>query len=382
MLLKNATVHDGLGHEAVLDVLVEDGKIARVAPDIQGDGTDLTGKHILPGFVQPVSNWGVNGTAFEIRPSSSDNDEHSNPITPELDGFYAFNGRAVTAQQLGAFGVTAVGVAPTDNNLFGGTVAAFHVDGVNPYKLCLGRDIAMMASVTPNLKNTYGKNKQAPMTRMWIFSSFAEQLRKANEYQEEADKPKDEKLAALKRVTEGEKPLFVSCDSALAAQRVWEIVSAYPKLRLTLVNGFGLTGEEAWLREGNISLIVRTAAAVLDKEAMTLDYAAIAKLLKAGVPIAFSGEYSNMFGAREDMLWNGLEMMRILHDGKKVLPLLTSVPARMLGLENVTGAVREGLSADLAVWSDDPLVTYQAKVLTTYQAGEVIYREGDALKCM
>ena len=115
---------------------------------------------------------------------------------------------------------------------------------------------------------------------------------------------------------------------------------------------------------------------------MTLDYAAIAKLLKAGVPIAFSGEYSNMFGAREDMLWNGLEMMRILHDGKKVLPLLTSVPARMLCLENVTGAVREGLSADLAVWSDDPLVTYQAKVLTTYQAGEVIYREGDALKCM
>ena len=382
MLLKNATVHDGLGNEERLDVLVEDGKILRVAPEIPGEGIDLSGKHILPGFVQPLSNWGVNGTAYEIRPSANDNDEHSDPITPDLDGFYAFNGRAVTAQQLGAFGLITVGVSPTDNNLLGGTVAAFHVDGVNPYKLCLKRDIAMMASVTPNLKNTYGKQKKAPITRMWIFAALKEQLRKAAEYKEEADKPKDAKLAALKRVVEGELPLFVSCDSALAAQRVWEITQEYPALRLTLVNGFGLTGEEEWILENKLPVIVRTASAVMDKPAMTLSFEAIARLLEAGVPVALSGEYSNFFGSREDMLWNGLEMMRVLHDSKRVLPLLTSAPAKMLGLENVTGAVKEGLCADLVVWSEDPLLSYQARIITAYQAGEPIYREGDALKCM
>ena len=57
MLLKNATVHDGLGRVAVLDILVEEGKIARVAQpgSLPGEGIDLTGKHILPGFVQPIS---------------------------------------------------------------------------------------------------------------------------------------------------------------------------------------------------------------------------------------------------------------------------------------------------------------------------------------
>ena len=382
VLLKNAVVHDGLGGEERLDVLIEEGKILRVAKDIPGEGVDLTGRHILPGFVQPISNWGVNGTAFEIRPSANDNDEHSDPITPELDGFYAFNGRAVTAQQLGAFGLITVGVAPTDNNLLGGTVAAFHVDGVNPYKLCLKRDIAMIASVTPNLKITYGKQKKAPMTRMWIFSALREQLRKASEYKEEADKPKDAKLAAVKRVTDGEIPLFVSCESALAARRVWEITRGYEKLRLFLVNGFGLTGDESWIIENKIPVIVRTAAAVMDKPAMTLSFEAVARLLNAGVPVAFSGEYSNFFGAREDMLWNGLELMRVLHDSKKVLPLLTSIPARMLGLESVTGAVKEGLCADLVVWSEDPLLSYEARIITAYQAGEAIYREGDALKCM
>ena len=43
MLLKNAVVHDGLGHEERLDVLVEDGKILRVAKDIPGEGIDLSG---------------------------------------------------------------------------------------------------------------------------------------------------------------------------------------------------------------------------------------------------------------------------------------------------------------------------------------------------
>ena len=43
---------------------------------------------------------------------------------------------------------------------------------------------------------------------------------------------------------------------------------------------------------------------------------------------------------------------------------------------------REGLLADLVVWSDNPLESWEARVITAYQAGEVIYKEGDALKCM
>ena len=381
MLLKNAVVHDGLGNTFQKDVLVENGRIVRIADSIEGEGFDLSGKHLLPGFVQPISNWGVNGTAYEIRPSANDNDEHSDPITPELDGFYAFNGRAATAQQLGAFGLITAGVAPTDNNLFGGTVAAFHVDGVNPYKLCLRRDIAMMASVTPNLKQTYGKNKKAPVTRMWIYTQFAEQLRKAGEYKEDADKPKDVKLAALKRVVEGELPLFVSADSALAVRHVWEIVRTYPKLRLVLVNGFGLTGQEDWIIEHKIPVIFRTAAAVLDKAAMAVSFEAVRAFMEQGVPVAFAGEYSNMFGAREDMLWNGIELMRVLHDADKSLPLLTSVPAQLLGIADQTGSIQEGLLADLVVWSANPLESWEAHVVTAYQAGEVIYKEGDALKC-
>ena len=386
MLIKNGRIHDGLGGVTCQDLRMEDGIIRSIGeglvPQPGEEVFDAAGMEVMPGFVQPISVWGVNGSMTEIRPSSNDNDECSNPIMPELDGFYAFNGRAATAQQLGAFGLTCCGVGPTDNNLFGGAIAMFCVDGVNPYRMCLKRGCGMMASVTPNLKRTYGARPQAPQTRMWTFANFALELHKAAEYKAEADKPADDKLAALKPVVEGELPLFVSCDSAVSARQVWDILQDYPKVKLVLVNGFGLTGNEDWIVEHKIPVIVRVASNPLDEEAMTLDWNGIASLWRQGVPVAFSGTYTNSLGIREDMLWNGIEMMKVLHDSAAVLPMLTSVPAKVMGVDDITGSLREGLRADVVIWSANPLESYQAHIVRTYQGGQVIYQEGDAMKCM
>lgn len=386
MLITNGNIHDGLGKIYKANIRVENGLIAQMGEDLvpnPGEEIfDATGMEILPGFVQAISNWGVNGSATEIRPSSNDNDERSNPITPELDGFYAFNGRAATAQQLGAFGLTSCGVAPTDNNLFGGTIAAFEVDGINPYKMLIGRDIAMMASVTVNLKTTYGLRQMAPMTRMWIYTNFAEQLRKAKDYKEEEGKPKDDKLTALKRVVEGELPLFVSCDSITAIEHVRDICENFPDLKLVIVNGFGLRGDEDWIIEKNIPLIVRTAPYTMDEYAMELNLAGIAKLVDKGAQVALSGSYSNSFAAREDMLWACAEMMRVMHDSDKVLSMATSIPAKIMGLDDKLGSIECGKRADIVIWSADPMVSYQAKIIRTYQGGKEIYKEGDEMKCL
>ena len=386
MLIKNGRIHDGLGSVKEADLRLADGLIQEIGQGltaVEGEEIfDAAGMEILPGFVQTISNWGVNGGIQEIRPSSNDNDEKSNPIMPELDAFYAFNGRAATYQQLGAFGLTSCGVAPTDNNLFGGTIAAFTIEGLNPYKMCLKRNIGMMASVTPNLKTTYGSRQVAPMTRMWIFANFADQLRKAAAYKPAEDKPVDEKLAALKRVVEGELPLFIACDSLIAIERVREITEAYPQLKLVLVNGFGLTGDEDWIIEKKIPLVVRTGTSLFDKSSLDLDLNAIVKLADKGALVAMSG--SNGFGLnpREDMLWNGIEMMRLTHDSERVLTMLTSAPAQVLGIADQTGSIREGLRADLVIWSANPLETYQAHIVRTYLGGQVIYQRGDEMKCM
>lgn len=383
MLIAGGIVHDGLGSAPrVADVRVRDGLIAEVgeglAPEAGEEVLDATGQRVLPGFCQVISGWGVNGSMTEIRPSSQDNDELSDPITPQLDAFYAFNGRAISRQQLGRFGITSVGVAPTDNNLFGGLVAAFEVDGVNPYKMALRRDCAMMASVNGKaLKDAYGKKDKAPQTRMWIYASFEEQLRRAAAWDPKPEDAPDDKLAALRRVVDGELPLWISCDSAVAVEHVRTILQAYPRVRPVLVNGYGLTAQDMWVAEQQIPLIVRPGSMPLDEQARELDMGAIAALVGQGALVALGGEYTNAFFCREDMLWCSAMLMREMHDANAVLPCVTSNAARILGIDDLTGAIEPGRRADLVVWTDDPLRSFQARVSRTLQGGREIYREGD-----
>ncbi|MBO4234880.1 MAG: amidohydrolase family protein [Firmicutes bacterium] len=436
MLIKNGKVHDGLGKVRNVDIRITDGIISELGRSLRAKNKeevfDAKGMEVFPGFIQAVSSWGVNGSWTEIRPSSQDNDERSEPITPELDAFYAFNGRAITAQQLGAFGITACGVEPTDNNLFGGQIAAFTVDGVNPYKMCLRRGIGMKASVRTDMKKVYGARSMAPQTRMWIFGTLEEQLRKAKEYlekQEAAEKakaeadqkfksvkaaatkpskkikaasaetqagepdataqptalppevPRDQKLEAIGKVITGELPLFISCDSLLAIERVRDIIKPYKAIQLVLINGYGLTGNETWLIRKKIPLVVKSAAELMTEEPKGLDYNAIAKLSEKGVSVSLSGSLG-WLGSREDMLWNAADMMRVMHDAEKILPMLTNNPAKLLGIDDVTGSIEVGKRADIVIWSDNPIKTWKAKVVRTLLAGETIYKEGDEMKCM
>ena len=137
ILIKNGCVHDGRGNVNETDLLVDNGIIVKIGKGLQAEGAeviDASGMQVFPGFIDPLSDWGILGPGREIRGNANDNDERSDPFTPQLDVKYAFNGRGISRQQIYAFGITAVGVAPSNNNVFGGQMAAFNVLGVNPMK--------------------------------------------------------------------------------------------------------------------------------------------------------------------------------------------------------------------------------------------------------
>lgn len=388
MLIANGTVHDGKGNAYLANVRITNGTITEVAPELaahEGEEVfDATGTEVMPGFVQALGHWGVNGSMTEIRPSSQDNDELSEPITPELEAFYAFNGRAASIQQLGAWGLTAQGVAPTDNNLFGGTISVVGLSGVNPYDLLIKRNVAMAASVMGTMRDAYGKRGVAPQTRMWIFTHFDEQLRQAAAYEPKPEEKPNDKLAALKPVVEGEMPLVVSCDGPVAVAHVRDILEKYPKVKLVIANGSGLSGNEDWMLERDVALIVRVPSSPLEEAGSpaTFSWKPIAKLMDKGVTVALSGEYSNSLGAREDLIWNAAELMKVLHDEERVLTTITAAPAKILGVEDIIGTIEPGKRADICVWSANPLKTYDAHAVRTFQAGEVVYAEGDEKTCM
>ncbi len=382
MIIHGGRIHDGNGRIYESDIQIKDGKITKIAKEIneEDEVVDASGKEIFPGFIQTLSFWGINGSMSEIRPSSQDNDELSNPITPELDVRYAFNGHAATVQQLGAFGLTTVGVTPTDNNLFGGTMAVYEVDGINPFKMCLKPYAGMKASVSEKVKNSY-KAKMAPQTKMWIFEQLKEQLRLASDYKKEDAPERNMKLEAIQRVLTGELPLFISCDNVQDIVHVKEIVEPYSNIKLVLCNGFGISEKDTWIHDHKTALVVRSSSMTMDDIAMTIDLKAVAKLSEAGMDVALSGVDSG-FQIREDVLWLGISMMKVMHDETKVLPMMTSIPAKLLGVADQTGSIEEGKRADIVIWSANPLETYSASIEATYMNGRVIYKKGDEMKCI
>ena len=381
MIFKNAVIHDGLGCAFTGDLRIEDGMIAEVAAHIEGEGMDLAGAHVLPGFIDTLSKWGINGTAYEIRPSSDDNDEKSDPVTPEMDVVYAFNGRAITAQQLPAFGITACGVMPSDSNVFGGQAAAFTTDGVNGYRMCLKRGVGLKASVAKDVKRVYGGRSVLPTTRMGIFEIFRSNLRKAAEYAPEKEgAEKNDKLAAIRAAIDGEMPLFIAADDANDRQLVMDIVKPYEKMKVVFTTTSLLAESDLELDPERVSFIDQFACSDGDPRSMHKRFDILTKLMEKGVRVAVCAKMGHSY-SREWVLWEGMELTKHIADTEKVLSLLTSEPAKLLGVGDVTGSIEAGKRADLVIWSMNPLADFRAKVLATMIAGKTVYREGDEMKC-
>ena len=62
--------------------------------------------------------------------------------------------------------------------------------------------------------------------------------------------------------------------------------------------------------------------------------------------------------------------------------MITYNPAKILGVDQMTGSLEPGKRADLVIWSKHPLKSWQAQVLLTLQSGKVIYKKGDVMRCM
>ena len=381
MLLKNGWVHDGLGHVEQMDLLVEDGKIAAIGKNLPGEGEDISGCHVLPGLVDMHTEWGINGSMTEIRPSSQDNNENSDPVTPELDVCYAFNGRAISVQQLPMYGITAVGVAPSDSNIFGGQMAAFVTDGVNPFKMLLKDKTGMKASVSREVKQTYGKRNVPPMTKMRIFQMFGDVLRQATEHDAAKEGVvRNEKLAAIRRVIDGAMPLCIAADCAEDRKRVMEIVAPYENVRVIFTTPYGLSDLDLELDPACVAMIDGFCGMDCDPRGLGKDYSVLTGMMEKGIPVVLSCMAGQMYG-RETLMWEAAEMGKHIADAEKVISMMTAEPARLMGIGDATGSIEVGKRADIVVWSENPVLSFRARVMRTMIAGKTVYREGDAKKC-
>lgn len=377
LLIKNATVwtNEKEGKLENADVLLKDGKIARVGKNIT-DATakviDGTGKHVTAGIIDEHShiaaasiNEGGQSVTSEVRIADNLNPEDIN-IYRQLSG-----------------GVTSSHILHGSANTIGGQTQLIKLRwGANDEDLKFkGSDGFIKFALGENVKRTTStSNNRFPDTRMGVEEVLADAFARAKDYEKamKAD-PKtkrDLELDALVEILN--KKRFITCHSYVqseitAALRVADkygftfntfthILEGYKVADKMKAQGSSAsTFSDWWYYKVEVTDAIAYNAAIMHKVGLNVcinsDDAEMARRLnqEAGKVVRYGGV------SEED-----------------ALKMVTLNPAKALHVDDKVGSIKPGKDADIVIWSDNPLSIY-AKSEQTIVDGIVYFdRQKDA----
>ncbi|MDA8321726.1 MAG: amidohydrolase [Actinomycetota bacterium] len=348
-------------------VLIEDGKIVAVGPDVPvPDGArviDAGGSWVLPGFIEAHGHVGVHEEAEGW--AGQDTNEMTDPVTAHVRALDAINPADLGFRDAIGGGVLAVNVNPGSGNPIGGQTVALKCWGRTVDEMVLRQPSGLKSALGENPKRVYGDKKQTPSTRLGTaavirgaFVDAANYLARieAEERKPEADRKhvdRDLKLEALGRVLRREIPWRQHC------HRADDIATA---LRIAEEFGYDLVidhGTEAYLLADilaarDIPVIIGPLFTSRSKvELRNRSLANPGRLDQAGVTIAITTDHPvvpiNFLVHQASLaVKEGL-------NSETALRALTINPARIVGIADRIGSIEPGKDADLAIWSGDPL---------------------------
>lgn len=354
ILLKNGVV------ESISDgVNVPDGYATIYATD----------KVITPGFIGALTSLGL----VEVSSSAGvvDSSVEDSPVTKTgaaLDVSYAVNpdSSLVNVTRLEGITTAATGTTRTEY-LFGGLGAVITLNNSAPLLKrnafttvdvgSHGAELAggSRASLWVTLENVLNEARLAgsnmsPETPWYGINSRSD-------------------VQALKRVLAGEVPLFMRADRAADIRQIIAFKHRHPTIKVVLVHGVEAWREADALASANIPVIIDPEYNLpggFDQLGATLANAG--RLYEAGVDVAIGIETHNIRLAAQhagNAVANGLPY-------EAGLASLTTVPAKILGMDNEIGIIAKGARADIVIWSGDPL--------EVTEAAEVVIINGEPIK--
>lgn len=377
LLIKNATVwtNEKEGKLENADVLVKDGKIARVGKNIT-DATakviDATGKHVTAGIIDEHShiaassiNEGGQSVTSEVRIADNLNPEDIN-IYRQLSG-----------------GVTSSHILHGSANTIGGQTQLIKLRwGANDEDLKFkGSDGFIKFALGENVKRTTStSNNRFPDTRMGVEEVLNDAFARAKDYEKamKAD-PKTKRDLELDALVEiMNKKRFITCHSYVQS----EITAA---LRIGDKYGFKFNTFTHILEGYKVADKMKAQGSSASTFSDWYYYK-----VEVTDAIAYNAAIMHKVGLNVCINSDDAEMARRLNQeaGKVVryggvseedaLKMVTLNPAKALHVDDKVGSLKAGKDADLVIWSDNPLSIY-AKSEKTIVDGIVYFdREKDA----
>ena len=359
MLFKNATIYTMEQDPFVGDFKIDKGVFTEIGKDLTAnegeDVQDLNGLYVFPGLVESHCHLGMEETA--IRFEGDDVNEITDPITPNMRGIDGCNPMDETIESALKGGVTTVAAGPGSANVIGGTFFAYKTVGNCIDEMSIQNPLAMKAAFGENPKRCYQGKKID--TRMQISALLRETLEKTKEYMKKKELGKDvaydQKLEAMIPVVKREIPLKCHCHRADDILTVIRIAKEYD-IKVTLDHVTDARCIIPQIKESGFPCICGPALTHKSKfELANMSFETPNELYKAG--ILFSIITDSPVVPQQYLSLSAALAAKAGLPEYEAIKAITINPAKILGLDNRVGSIKEGKDADFVICTKNILDT-------------------------
>lgn len=384
LLIKGAKIYPVVGTaiESGMMLIDDAGKIVSVGPSVEAPANtpvlDMTGKVILPGFIDAHSHVGVWGDGEGS--AGYDGNEIPDPVNAKVNALDSTNPLQRSFNSAREGGITTLQILPGSGNPIGGEGFVAKTKGVIVDEMVVRNPSGLKGALGENPKRFHGQNlKHAPSTRMGTAGLIREYFQKATIYMKNKEKAQaDGKTFDIDLNMEpGVKVLKKEMPFRVHAHRHDDIVTA-----IRLCEELGIDYSIEHCTDGHLIadfLGSRKVVAHVGPGLSSRSKVETANftdknpgiLAKHGVKVCLITDHP-FLDCRYFMAYGAVSHKQGM-SFDETLKAMTINPAESLGVANRVGSLEAGKDADFIVLSGEPFI-YTSVILETYIEGEKVWQ--------